>query len=717
MSYIFVIGPCWNNLQTLLNTINNNKSLIPNIKQFYIPTNDINVHNYFCDLNDSTIVSHYFGENEGHQTSCFNAIISGMKMVIEHQDENEDDIVIFSHEDVYINDINLFNNAINKFQKGYDIVCRIYTGTKKGETLDYYMNDGFYIRKKIIKKIFEQESMKSILPGNFCEKEFTRIITGSNIFSIPYYLHSTHKDSELGFYHILNYDIGNIPFWDKSNIEEILSGYGNGFDSDKITELEKNVNTEKGVFYNNSFIIPPIIIVCYNNYKYVENTLNQLAKINKDYLNYVHILDNCSNCKDTINYLNYLNNLHCKVIYNSTNNGPRISPFNNIELYNQLPDKFIITDPDLEFNENLPNNFIEILVSLSDKYNCAKIGFALDISDFDKMYQDIYYENTTIYDWEKKYWIDKINDTDFELYNAPVDTTFSLINKTISIFGSNIRIAGNFTAKHIPWYTNNKIYSVYENYIANTITTSISTTSKIILSYINNTYLKINKNNELFLIENKADDVNLSFWKNNFTNWQHESFDIFDKYLDKNKIFIDIGGWIGTTSLYGSRKSKHVYSVEADTNSFNIITRNMQINCNNKYTLINKAIFNADSIEIKFGKNNFVNDSKMNDSTSHIYNDNETSSEYYSIQTITLHTLLENNNINPMEISLIKVDIEGGEENILNDLYDIHLQYNTRLYISFHYSCWKDKNLNRFTFLTEEQKQNIINHPFTSLLF
>lgn len=29
----------------------------------------------------------------------------------------------------------------------------------------------------------------------------------------------------------------------------------------------------------------PIIIVCYNNFKYVDNTIKQLAKINEDYSN------------------------------------------------------------------------------------------------------------------------------------------------------------------------------------------------------------------------------------------------------------------------------------------------------------------------------------------------------------------------------------------------------------------------------------------------
>jgi hypothetical protein len=227
MSIIFVIGPCWNNLKTLIDTININHSFLENIKinikKIYITTNDKNVNDYFSNLNNEIIISQQFSENEGHQTSCFNAIISGMKMIIDYEDDNEDDIVIFSHEDCHINDIELFNHSINKIKNGYDIVCRLYNGSKNGNNdRDYYMNDVFLIKKNKIKEIFQNTSMKKIEIGNWCENEFTNIIKNYNIFHIPYYKHSSHKDSELGFYHILNYDIGDIPFWDKKNKEEIL---------------------------------------------------------------------------------------------------------------------------------------------------------------------------------------------------------------------------------------------------------------------------------------------------------------------------------------------------------------------------------------------------------------------------------------------------------------------------------------------------------------
>ena len=47
----------------------------------------------------------------------------------------------------------------------------------------------------------------------------------------------------------------------------------------------------------------------------------------------------------------------------------------------------------------------------------------------------------------------KIENEDYELYYADVDTTFCLVNNQFKKNPSNnLRIAGNFTAKHLPWY-------------------------------------------------------------------------------------------------------------------------------------------------------------------------------------------------------------------------------------------------------------------------
>ena len=457
----------------------------------------------------------------------------------------------------------------------------------------------------------------------------------------------------------------------------------------------------------------PILIICHNNYIYVKHTMSQIKNINELYYNNIVIVNNDSTCLNTINFLK---NVDVKVI-NNVNDGPWICDICNMHIYDILPNKYILTDPDLKFNANIPSNFIEILSELSDKYKTSKIGFALDISDFDKMYQGNYVRSLNIYDFEKMYWENKINDINYEMYNSPIDTTFCLINKNYISEEYDLRIAGNFTAKHMPWYKCNELFNTYELYLLNTKTSSdISTTSNMIISYINNTYLKINKNNELFFIENNINNHNLSFWKDHYSNWENETFEIFDRHLSQDKIFIDIGGWIGPTSLYGSRKSKHVYSIEAENKCLQDMNCNLQTNRINNYTLINKAIYNIDNIKIKFGKNKFLDNSKMHDSTAQIYEENDISDEFYLVDTITIESIILNYDINPAEIGLIKVDIAGGEENILNDLISIHTKYNIPLYVSFHYTWWNDKNLDRFN-LSSEIKDRIRTFPFDTILF
>jgi FkbM family methyltransferase len=235
--------------------------------------------------------------------------------------------------------------------------------------------------------------------------------------------------------------------------------------------------------------------------------------------------------------------------------------------------------------------------------------------------------------------------------------------------------------------------------------------------YTGTKYLKINKNGEDFFIENNVDDANLSFWRDVYSYWEYDTFQVFDHFLSQDKIMIDIGGWIGTTAMYGSRKSKYVYIVEADNKSVFDMSNNLKINCKNNYTIINKAIYNVDDINLKFGKNKFSNNSKMNDSSSQIYSDTDTSDEFYLTKSITINRILTEYQINPAEIGLIKVDIEGGEENILNDLFALYKSYKIPMYISFHYSWWNDKNLDRFDFLTVEAKNKIVAEPFSSLLF
>ena len=207
----------------------------------------------------------------------------------------------------------------------------------------------------------------------------------------------------------------------------------------------------------------PIIIICFNNYKYVDNTIKQLLKVDPTLKSFLIIMDNASNDPLTCDYLKITD---IRVIFNTINNGPWITSTQNSHVYNEMPNKFIITDPDFKFNTKLPTNFVEIMLNLSEKYNTSKIGFAISLENRKQMYPGIYH-GKTIYEHELQFWQNKINDPKYKLYSALLDTTFCLINKTLlqdNLSGNHIRIAGDFTAVHLPFYIENPILTKDEEY-------------------------------------------------------------------------------------------------------------------------------------------------------------------------------------------------------------------------------------------------------------
>lgn len=200
----------------------------------------------------------------------------------------------------------------------------------------------------------------------------------------------------------------------------------------------------------------PIIVVCYNNHRYVDNTLRQLKSCNPDLMNQVRIMDSKSTDPDTVAFLK---SVSVPVIWNPTNSGPWLAPWVNADVYHSMPERFILTDPDLQLNPELPSDFVEQLCKISDRHQCAKVGFALDISDSDKMYPGRYSDGKRIWEWESRFWKDRVEDDEYEIYRGAVDTTFSLHDKRWDYYHNQMRVAGKFTAKHIPWYVNNPFYN------------------------------------------------------------------------------------------------------------------------------------------------------------------------------------------------------------------------------------------------------------------
>ena len=224
--------------------------------------------------------------------------------------------------------------------------------------------------------------------------------------------------------------------------------------------LEPNTTIVKDVFKKNM----TAVIISFNQYTYVSKMVKQLEK----YTNDIVIIDNNSTFPKLLDY--YKNEYKYSLIKMDTNYGHKVydkSIFNKI-----FGDIYILTDPDLEFNKNLPDNFISELINISNYFQAEKVGFALLIDSLD-IRQDVKAFDKSIVDWEKQYWTYKLFYPNHEIYNAALDTTFCLINKQNK--GGHYRVAGNYTCKHLPWhekFEKELVRGEYEYYLKNNVSTN-----------------------------------------------------------------------------------------------------------------------------------------------------------------------------------------------------------------------------------------------------
>lgn len=221
----------------------------------------------------------------------------------------------------------------------------------------------------------------------------------------------------------------------------------------------------------------PVFIISFNNGIYVENMVNQLTNYDISPI----IIDNNSTDNETKNILYQLktkrdiNIINCPI-----NFGHKVLFYDAI--YQKLPNCFACTDPDLQFNSELPKNFLEILCRVSEEYRVYKAGMALSLNYPMRPIQIIkkyrypfkFLRQYKIIDWEKKFWSRKLESSlKLDVYDAAIDTTFFVANK--KFFDGNlfdgVRVAGVFSAIHLPWHpdldiSTDKSRSIYSKSIS-----------------------------------------------------------------------------------------------------------------------------------------------------------------------------------------------------------------------------------------------------------
>jgi len=234
----------------------------------------------------------------------------------------------------------------------------------------------------------------------------------------------------------------------------------------------------------------PIIIPTFNTPSYLKSMIDQLEE--RGWTNII-IGDNGSTYPPMVETLDTLSKKYHVVLW-GRNLGPRVYTENK-DICSKMPKNFIVTDPDLLFNDRMPKTAIDKMKRVLETYEVSKVGLAIDIDTPEE--RERFFNPHQVDLWERNYWsrkIDRLPEVD-DLYAAPIDTTFSLYNRdqflleidqvagNMTCNTSAIRIAGRFTCRHMGWWAKQPLTDDEYTFYKDTHTWSSTENEKKKLGY------------------------------------------------------------------------------------------------------------------------------------------------------------------------------------------------------------------------------------------
>jgi hypothetical protein len=203
----------------------------------------------------------------------------------------------------------------------------------------------------------------------------------------------------------------------------------------------------------------PVLICSFDRLYYLKKIINQFNKLSIKPI----VLDNNSSNEDLLKFYKNKNKKFFLIkLFKNFGHNVIYEKF----IYKNLPKIFAYTDCDISLNKKLKKNFLFYLKNLTERYKIQKAGFAIDIRSTKKFKLQIYVRNKNnkivsryinLKDYEKRFWEKKVQKKP-AAYEAKIDTTFAVYNKKYMTKNklNAIRVADNFTCKHLPWEKKNK---------------------------------------------------------------------------------------------------------------------------------------------------------------------------------------------------------------------------------------------------------------------
>lgn len=157
--------------------------------------------------------------------------------------------------------------------------------------------------------------------------------------------------------------------------------------------------------------------------------------------------------------------------------------------------------------------------------------------------------------------------------------------------------------------------------------------------------------------------------------WEPETFKVLEKYCKPGKTFIDIGAWNGVCSIYAALLGADVHAAEPDVTAQMYASGNIELN--GVGIKLHPVGISGESGQAFLGTND-----EFGNSMSSIVRKGDTRA--VSIDTLTLEDFMGAAGIDITKVSLIKMDIEGGEVEALPQASRYLRKHKPTLYVSLH---------------------------------
>jgi len=470
----------------------------------------------------------------------------------------------------------------------------------------------------------------------------------------------------------------------------------------------------------------PVYVVAFNNVTHVRHMVTCLLAcgIAKD----VRVVDNASTCPKLQEFLDGIAASRSEVTVQRM-----VRNYGHTVCQTAVTDKppvYVVTDPDLHFNPSMPSNVLDVLLDVAEKLNANRVGLALDISEPRKFRASRHCPGRrSVAQFEAIYWGNPIpNAAGLELYDAAIDTTFALYRNGGE--GRHIRVAGGFTCQHLPWYRVEYLppgapaVPQEEQDAYDAVATLSSTASREWRLYRK----RVERHGRRFSLTVRAnmprsvEFLDLAFHHG----WHEDTFGVLRAHLVPGKAFVDIGSWIGPMAFYAAQIASKVFCVEADATAAECLWDGIRVNELTNVEVIERALSATAGTTVRFGVNEHRAIATFGDSTSQVLHGvsawDPTRSD--AVPSITVEELEAAHVFD--DAALVKVDIEGGEQDVLPALFEVCCRRRVPLHVSFHTAWWRSGEghitIAEAVDLAERwypgiSMESVLDNPFASVLF